>query len=63
MKTNTEIVHYGKLLKKNMEEKGVKHTFVLKILNLKAYETLNNRFSDGAFSFEEVKILTENGLL
>lgn len=60
---NKQLVHYGKLLKLRMEETGATNIHVMKLLDIKAYETLYARLEDGKFSFDELRLLTDKGLL
>lgn len=61
--TADQLVHYGKLLKANMEEQKATHAYVMQLLGYKAHETLNKRFEDAKFSYDEIRILKEKGLL
>lgn len=63
MENKVQLVHYGKLLKMSMAEKGTTNIHIMNLLGIKAYETLNARFEDGAFTYEQLKVLTEKGLL
>jgi hypothetical protein len=58
-----QLVHYGKLLEANMIEQGRSKEFVKNLLNYSAYNTLNERIKDAKFSYDELRILTETGLL
>ena len=57
-----QLVHYGKLLEKNMEEQGRTKEFVKTLLGC-SYDTLKLRLKDAKFSYDELRILTDKGLL
>ena len=62
METN-QLVHYGKLLKLNMFELKKTNKEVMELLGFLSYEKLNRRFLDGAFSYDELRILKNNNLI
>lgn len=63
MENNQQLVHYGKLLRARMEETGATNIHVMSLLGIKAYETLYARLEDGKFSYDDLRILKEKGLL
>jgi len=58
-----QLVHYGKLLKLNMFEQKKSNKQVMDILGYLSYETLNRRFLDGAFSYDELRTLKQFNLI
>jgi hypothetical protein len=58
-----QLVHYGKLLEANMIEQGRTKEFVKNLLGYATHETLNARLKDAKFSYDELRILTDKGLL
>lgn len=59
----TKVIHYGKELETNMDNKGVKALFVMNMLKIKSYDTFKARLKDGKFSHEQLQLLTEKGLV
>jgi hypothetical protein len=59
----TVLVHYGKLLQMNMIDQGRSKEYVKTLLGYASYDTLNARLKDAKFSFDELRTLTEKGLL
>lgn len=58
-----QLVHYGNILKLNMEEKGISKQFVMKVLNIKHNTTLDERIKDARFSYDQLRILREKDLI
>ncbi len=63
MNETSQLVHYGKLLKLNMFEQKKTNKEVMDILGYLSYETLNRRFLDGAFSYDELRKLKKFNLI
>ena len=58
-----QLVHYGNILKLNMEEKGISKQFVMKVLKIDHYTTLAKRLEDARFSYDQLRILREKDLI
>ena len=58
-----QLVHYGKILAIKMAENKASKQFVMKILNYQSYDTLRMRIEDARFSYDELRVLKEKGLL
>lgn len=58
-----QLVHYGELLRLTMEEKGISKQFVMEVLGMKHYTTLDQRIADAKFSYDDLRKLREKDLI
>lgn len=58
-----KLIHYGDRLKKNMEDKGISKARVMELLGINHYTTLEQRFVDAKFTFEELATLRKADLI
>lgn len=60
---NEQLVHYGKILRMNMFEQKRTNKEVMDMLGYLSTETLNRRFLDARFSYDELRILKTHNLI
>ncbi len=59
----TDLIHYGEILSGNMEKKGISKQFVMKVLGINHYTTLDQRILDAKFSHSDLLKLREHDLI
>ena len=57
-----QLVHYGELLKYQMEKQGRTKEFVCKVLDC-TYDTLRARLLDAKFSYDDLRKLKSHDLI